>query len=104
VNGYSLLNITKKGFDEVVSLSCFGVPLGVVVLDLESPTHRPCFAHLCLPLDPCHYLELAHCLGFDLLLPKLALHPMLVEMLVWRMTIDLAFVGAPRALVGTHLQ
>jgi hypothetical protein len=43
------------------------------------------------PLDQCHYLEVAHCLELDLLL-ELFPHLVLVEMLGWRIKVDLVLV------------
>jgi hypothetical protein len=46
----------------------------------------------------------AHCLELDLLLLKLVTHLELVEMLVWKMMVDLMLVKTLRVLVDTHLQ
>jgi hypothetical protein len=56
--------------------------------------HLPCLDHCHLPLDHCPPLEVAHLL--DLLLHCLEPDPHLelVEMLDWKMTIDLVLVEA----------
>ena len=58
--------------------------------------HPPCLVHLHLPLDHCRHLEVAHLL--DLLLHYLEPNPHLglVEMLAWKMTVDLMLVEAFR--------
>jgi hypothetical protein len=78
--------------------------LGEVVFDLESLVHLPFLDQLHLLLDRCLLLEVAHCLEIDLLLPELVLHLELVEMLVWKMMVDLVLMKALRVLVDTHLQ
>jgi hypothetical protein len=72
--------------DLIVSL---GGLLGVVVFD---PDHLPCLDQLHLPLDHCPPLEVAHPL--DLHFHHLELDPNLglVEMLAWKMTVDLVIV------------
>ena len=56
--------------------------------------HPPFLEHLHLPLDLCRHLEVAHLI--DLLLHQLEPHPHfeLVEMLMWRKTVDLVHVVA----------
>jgi hypothetical protein len=78
--------------------------LGEVVFDLESLVHPPFLDQLHLSLDRCLLLEVAHCLELDLLLLELVPHLELVEMLVWKMMVDLVLVKALRFLVDTHLQ
>ena len=58
--------------------------------------HLPCLDHGHLPLDHCPPLEVAHLL--DLLLHCLELDPHLelVEMLNWKMLVDLELVWALR--------
>jgi hypothetical protein len=65
--------------------------LGPVLVD-----HLPCLDHCHLPLDHCPPLEVAHLL--DLLLHCLELDPRLrlVEMLDWKMMVDLVLVEALR--------
>jgi hypothetical protein len=46
----------------------------------------------------------AHCLELDLLLLELVPHLELVEMLAWKMMVDLVLVKALQVLVVTHLQ
>jgi hypothetical protein len=78
--------------------------LGEVVFDLVSLVHPPFLDQLHLPLDQFLLLKVAHCLELDLLLLEPVLHLELVEMLVWRMMIDLVFVKALQVIVDTHLQ
>jgi len=76
--------------DLVVSL---GGLLGEAVLD---PDHLPCLDHWHPPLDHCPPLEVAHLL--DLHFHHFELDPNfgLVEMLAWKMTVDLVLVWALR--------
>ena len=60
--------------------------------------------HLHLPLDQCPPLEVAHRLGLHPLLLELFSHLELVEMLVWKMMVDLVLMKALRILLDTHLQ
>jgi hypothetical protein len=46
----------------------------------------------------------AHCLELGLLILESVPHLELVEMLVWKMMVDLVLVEALRVLVDTHLQ
>jgi hypothetical protein len=64
----------------------------VAVFDPILLNHLPCLDHYHLPLDHCPPLEVAHLL--DLLLHCLEPDPHLgfVEMLAWKMTIDLVLV------------
>jgi hypothetical protein len=73
--------------------------LGAVVFDPESLDHIPCLDHLHLPLDQCPPLEVSHHLDLDPL-PHLEL----VEMLVWKVMVDLVLVKALQVILGTHLQ
>jgi hypothetical protein len=68
----------------------------VAVFDPLSLDHLPCLEHLHLPLDPCPPLKVAHPL--DLLLHLLKPDPCLelVEMLEWKMMVDLVLVGPLR--------
>jgi hypothetical protein len=68
--------------------------LGVAVFDPESLDYLPCLHYLHLPLDHCPPLEVAQHL--DLQIHHLEPHPYfgLVEMLNWKMTVDLALVEA----------
>ena len=66
--------------------------LGVVLLMLEFLVHPPFLDLLHIHLDPCHHLELAHCLELVPHLIELALHLELMEMLLWRMMVDLVLV------------
>jgi hypothetical protein len=77
--------------------------LGEVVFDLESLVHPPFLDQLHLPLDRCLLLEVAHCLELDLLLEPDP-HLELVEMLVWKMMVDLVLMKALWVLVDIHLQ
>jgi hypothetical protein len=74
----------------------------VVVFGLEFLDHLPCLDHLHLPLDQCPCLEVAHRLGLHPLLLNSVPHLGLVEMLVWKMMIDLVLVEALRIVLGTH--
>ena len=67
--------------------------LGVAVFD---PDYLPCLDFLHLPLDHCPLIEVAHLL--DLLLHYLEPVPYLelVEMLGWKMMVDLVLVEALR--------
>jgi hypothetical protein len=78
--------------------------LGAVVFDLESLVHLPFIDQLHLPLDQCLPLEVAQRLDLDPLLLEPVPHLELVEMLVWKMIVDLVLVKAIRVLAGTHLQ
>jgi hypothetical protein len=78
--------------------------LGEVVFDHESIVHPPFLDQLHLPLDRCILIEVAHCLELDLLLLEPVPYLVLVEMLVWKMMVDLVLVKALRVLVDTHLQ
>jgi hypothetical protein len=78
--------------------------LGAVVFGLEFLDHLPSLDHLHLPLDQCPPLEVAH---------RLDLHPLLiepfppvelVEMLEWKMMVDLVLVEALQILLDTHPQ
>jgi hypothetical protein len=51
--------------------------------------HLPCLDQLHLPLDPCPPLEVAHPLDLHLHCLKPDPHLELVEMLGWKMTVDL---------------
>jgi hypothetical protein len=77
--------------------------LGEVVFDLGSPVHPPFLDQLLIPLDRCLLLKVAHCLELDLLLLEPVPHLELVEILVWKMMVDLVLVRALRVLVDTHL-
>jgi hypothetical protein len=66
-----------------------------VVFDPESLDHLPCLDHLHLPLDQCPLFEVAHCLNLHPLLLEPFPHLELVEMLVWKMMVDLLLVEAP---------
>jgi hypothetical protein len=66
----------------------------VAVFDPLFLDHLTCLDHLHLPLDPCPPLEVAHPL--DLHLHHLKPDPRLelVEMLAWKMMVDLVLVEA----------
>jgi hypothetical protein len=70
--------------------------LGVAVFDPILLDHLPCLDHHYLPLDHCPPLEVAHLL--DLLLHYLEPNPHLglVEILAWKMMVDLMFMEALR--------
>jgi hypothetical protein len=62
----------------------------------------PCLDHCHLPLDHCPPLEVAHLLDPHSHHLKLDPHLGLVEMLAWKMKVDLVLVEAPRVPWGTH--
>jgi hypothetical protein len=76
----------------------------VVVSDPESLNHLPCLDHIHLPLDQCPLLEVAHRLGLDPRPLKPFPHLELVEMIVWKMMVDLVLMEALRILLDTHPQ
>jgi hypothetical protein len=78
--------------------------LGAVVFDLEFLNHLPCIDYLHLPLDPCPPNEVAHRVELHPLLLEPFPHLGLVEMLVWKMMVDLVLVEALRILLDTHPQ
>jgi hypothetical protein len=67
--------------------------LGVAVFDL---VHLPCLDHWHLPLDHCPPLEVSHLLDLHFHHLELDPHLELVEMLVWKMMVDLLLMGALR--------
>jgi hypothetical protein len=101
-SGYPLVDVSKNGVDEVISLNCL-VDSWVVVFDSESLDHLPYLDHLHLSLDQCPPLEVAHRLDLHPLLQPFP-HLELVEMLVWKMMVDLVLVETLRILLDTHLQ
>jgi hypothetical protein len=76
----------------------------VAAFDLLFLDHLPCLDYLHLPLEPCPPLEVAHPL--DLHLQHLEPDPRLelVEILVWKMTVDLVFMGDLWIPWATHPQ
>jgi hypothetical protein len=65
----------------------------VAVFDPESLDHLPCHHYHChLPLDQYPPLEVAHRLDLDPHPLELHLNLELVEMLAWKMMVDLVFV------------
>jgi hypothetical protein len=70
-----------------VVFESFGGLLGVAVFD---PNHLPCLDQLHLPLDHCPPLEVAHPIDLHLHCLDPDPHLGLVEMLAWKMTVDLA--------------
>jgi hypothetical protein len=70
----------------------------VVVFDPES------LDHLHLPVDHCPPLEVAHHLDLHPILLEPDPHLELVEMLVWKMMVDLVLVEALRIPLDTHPQ
>jgi hypothetical protein len=67
--------------------------LGVAIFD---PHNLPCLDQLHLPLDHCPPLEVAHPLDFHLHCLEPDPHLELLEMLVWKMMVDLVLVEALR--------
>jgi hypothetical protein len=78
--------------------------LGVAVFDPESLDHLTCLDHLHLPLDQRPPLEVAHHLDLHPLLLEPYPHLELVEMLAWKMMVDLVLVEALQILLDTHPQ
>jgi hypothetical protein len=76
----------------------------VVVFDPKFPDHLPCLHSLHLPLDHCPPLEMAHSLDLHFHHLEHVLHLELVEMLGWKMTVDLMLVEALRIPLDTHPQ
>jgi hypothetical protein len=76
----------------------------VAVFDPESLDHLPCLDHLHLPLDQCPPLEVAHRLDLHLLILEPDPHLELVEMLSWKMMVDLVLAEALRIPLDTHPQ
>jgi hypothetical protein len=68
----------------------------VAVFDLVFLDHLPCLDQLHLPLDHCPPLEVAHLLDLHFHHLKLDPHLGLVEMLEWKMMVDLVLVEALR--------
>jgi hypothetical protein len=68
----------------------------VAVFDPELLAHLPCLDYLHLPLDHCPPLEVAHPLDLHPYRLEPFLHLKLVEMLAWKMTVDLVLVWALR--------
>jgi hypothetical protein len=68
----------------------------VAVFDPEFLAQLPCLCHGHLPLDHCPPLEVAHPLDLHLHCLKPDPHLELVEMLAWKMTVDLVLVEALR--------
>jgi hypothetical protein len=98
------MNVTKNGVDARGDLfELLGGLLGVAVFDLESLDHLLCHYCLHLPLDHC-LLEVAHHLDLHLHFLEPDPHLELVEMLAWKMMVDLVLVWAPRILLDTRHQ
>jgi hypothetical protein len=92
------VDITKYGVDVVISLNCL---LDSWVWWSLIPN---LLIHLHLPLDQCPPLEVAHYLGLHPLLLEAYPYLELVEILTWKMMVDLALVEALRILLDTHPQ
>ena len=78
--------------------------MGAVVFDPESLDQLPCLDHIHLPLDQCLPVEVAHRLDLDPLPLEPVPHLELVEMLIWKMMVDLVLVEAVRIPLDTHPQ
>jgi hypothetical protein len=74
----------------------------VVVFDPKSLYHLPCIDHLHLPLDQYPSLEVTHHIDLDLRPLEPFPHLELVEILVWKMMVDLVLMKALRILLDTH--
>jgi hypothetical protein len=68
----------------------------VAVFDPEFLDHLTCLHYLHLPLDPCPPLEMAHLLNFHPHHLELVPHLGLVEMLGWKIIVDLVLEYALR--------
>jgi hypothetical protein len=68
----------------------------VAAFDLLFLDHLPCLDHFHLPLDHCSHLEVAHPLDLHLHYLEPNAHLELVEMLAWKMMVDLVLVEALR--------
>jgi hypothetical protein len=68
----------------------------VVVFDPVLLDHLPCLDNCHLPLDQCPPLEVAHPLDLHFHHLEPDSHLRLVEMLAWKMTVDLVLVEALR--------
>ena len=68
----------------------------MAVFDPGSLDHLPCLDQLHLPLDPCPLLEVAHPIDLHLHCLESDPHLELLEMLGWKMTVDLVLVEALR--------
>jgi hypothetical protein len=66
----------------------------VAVFDPVLLDHLPCLDHCHLLLDHCPSIEVAHCLHLILHCLELDPHLGLVEMLDWKMMVDLVLVEA----------
>jgi hypothetical protein len=66
----------------------------VAVFDPEFFAHLTCLYHYHLPLDHCPPLEVAHPLDLHFHHLELVPHLELVEMLAWKMLVDLMLVEA----------
>jgi hypothetical protein len=78
--------------------------LGAVVFGHKFLDHLPCLDHLHLPLDQCPPLEVALRLDLHPLILEPSPHLELVEMLSWKMMVDLVLVVVLRILLDTHPQ
>jgi hypothetical protein len=76
----------------------------VAVFDPESLDHVPFLHYLHLPLDQYPPLEVAHRFNLHPLLLEPIPHLELVEMLAWKMMVDLVFMEALRSPLDTHPQ
>jgi hypothetical protein len=76
----------------------------VAVFDPKFLHYLSCFDYLHLPLDRYLPLEVAHRLGLHPLLLEPFPHLELVEMLLWKMMVDLVLVEALRILMDIHPQ
>jgi hypothetical protein len=76
--------------------------LGAVVFDPEFLNHLPCLDHIHLPLNQCPPLEVARCLDLDPRPLEPFPHLEFVDMLVWKMMVDLVLMEALWILLDTH--
>jgi hypothetical protein len=74
----------------------------VVVFDPVLFDHLPCLGHCHLPLDHCPPLEVAYPLDLHFHHLELDPHLGLVEMLTWKMTVDLVVAALPSYRAHVH--
>jgi hypothetical protein len=103
LSDYPLVNVTKYGVDGVISLNCLVDSWVQWSLILNFLFILLFLINFISPLINVLFLRWLIIFILILLLQSVT-HLMLVEMLVWRMMVDLVFVKALRVLVGTHLQ
>jgi hypothetical protein len=104
LSGYSLVDVTKNGVDRVISLNCLVDPWVRWSLILNFLIIFLVLIIFISPLIKCPPLEVAYRLDLHPLLLEPFPHLGLVEMLVWKMMVDLVLVEALWILLDTHPQ